>query len=307
MIIMIIVLISVILLLTTNDKFMEKTHYLEKRLFGSKKLNYYENFVLNFFIDKLNTNIQSKLYKQLELYNYIARLSKRKIVAFAYFGYFSDKNIPEEYLVPLKMNDIIVCKLSIKVSSQNKQDKITAEIYMDNGRLQEIHFNKPPKNVFTKDCSIEIINTDILVDVSREQIYQLVSVKDTSILTGKLREWLKKWEIRDLCILDNKNMHKYFLKQIDAKLPDEYLDLAYQVEKFKIKHIEFNGLSQIRSILTPDDNYYILLEISGQGVIAVKHGAKTPVLYYVDNEDHDFKEIKQNLYEYVDDELNKAF
>ena len=69
-----------------------------------------------------------------------------------------------------------------------------------------------------------------------------------------------------------------YTKQIDAKLPDDYLELIKQTEGLDLEQSKIFGISEIYRTGLDDGNYYHLAEFD-DGIIAVKEGDRDGKIY----------------------------
>jgi hypothetical protein len=74
---------------------------------------------------------------------------------------------------------------------------------------------------------------------------------------------------------------EYYLRRINAKLPDDYLSLAQQAPSTTILSCAILPLSQVYEIVLSDSSYYVLAEVDGKGVLAVQEASASGLVYYL--------------------------
>lgn len=230
------------------------------RFFGSKKIRTYEKACLEAWTQKLSKDALAIVEQQVNLFNLIGRQSYDKLVIFWYIKDFSYQNLPEKFLFPLKY-EAVVAKVWFRTNDKKTGSKYSAEITFYQGRIFSIEFSKPPKNIFInpkdKNNKLEIIDVIVLLDPMVANPYATETLNNIS-LTGWLSDWNQKWGLENLKQPLSNSKRNHLLKQYDSAFPEDYLELVAQTEGLKVKHCDIHGLSKIRSIVRPDDNYYIL-------------------------------------------------
>jgi hypothetical protein len=167
----------------------------------------------------------------------------------------------------------------IKFATKTDKRKWTAEYYLVNGFLFDIMFSPGVKDIKNID-DIDIIKTDILHD-PMEKVYksekQLVQHVEFS---GWLGEWTRDHRIHNVYLPlseDDRNMH---LHEINAKLPEDYLELTKQCEGLMLDDISIYGLSEIYEAVLPKESYYVIAEINGKGVMTIRRHSDDSEIYY---------------------------
>ena len=85
------------------------------------------------------------------------------------------------------------------------------------------------------------------------------------------------------------------LESINAKLPPDYLEFIKHVGGAKIFGWMVFGLAEIRKIVYPRDNYYILAEKEGKATLAVKEGGHDAEIYLLGVEDGEASKLGKSF------------
>lgn len=72
---------------------------------------------------------------------------------------------------------------------------------------------------------------------------------------------------------------------LDATLPPDYADLVARAEGSTIGDCRILRPSDIRSVVTADENYYVLVECPERGVLAIKQGSSDGEIYVLGYDD----------------------
>ena len=239
-----------------------------------------EKMIINTLAENLYKKEKTVLLKQVKRINMVQRHSECKEVNL----YCIKRGKPyfdEELLFPLKEGEIKLA--TILFQSLKDRKKYSVDFWIVNGRLFSLVFNHSPKHLSVNDIKIEEITVFINPMLGIASKEQKSLSKDA--LTGWLREWSKKWSITNLREPLSHTQRKKICEQIDIKLPSEYLEIISQTEGLKIDGCLIYGLSEMRDIVTPETNYYILADIEGRGVLAVKRESADDNIYFLSYED----------------------
>ena len=149
----------------------------------------------------------------------------------------------------------------------------------------------------------EIEEVKIWFDPTRRQPIDGAKPLDTSALSGWLREWYAKGRATDLRGPLPQTQLAPLLDRIDAQLPSDYLDFVTQTDGARLAScVVVHGLTGIREIVWPNENYYVIAEKTGHA-LAVKRGDRTGALYLINNEDDEARPYGKSLEKAVSDLL----
>ncbi|NLW49187.1 MAG: hypothetical protein GXY86_17875 [Firmicutes bacterium] len=282
---------------------MEFIEKLINFLLNRKKLRPYEKECIDNWKSKLSEDAKLILEKQLSILSF-QRQSNEKLLYFFYKKDPTCKNWSNDMLFLLKDSgkDIHAASLWLKSSSKKTNSNLRAEIILYEGRLSTIEFNKPPKDFFKDKNENAIVEKCILLmDPMIPGISQSYLIPNQ--LIGWLNQWTQKWKLELIKPPLSKAQRENLIKQKDTTFPKDYLELISHTDGFKVNHCEIHGLSSIRSIVWPDNNFYILAEVEGKGSIGVIQGDKKGELFYLDNEDDGSEGVGDSLRAFIEKEL----
>lgn len=250
-----------------------------------KKLRPYEKECLDYWKSKLSEEAKSILEKQLSILSF-QRQSNDKLVYFFFKKDPACKNWSNDmfFLLNDRGKEIHAASLWLRSSTKKTKANLRAEIILYEGRLSTIEFNKSPREFF-KDINENVIveRCTVLIDPMIPRVSQPYLASDQ--LKGWLNQWAEKWKLELIKPPLPKTQRENLINQKDTVFPKDYLELISYTEGFIINRCEIYGISNIRSIIRPDNNFYILAEIKEKGAVGVIQGSKNGELFYLDNED----------------------
>jgi hypothetical protein len=260
-------------------------------LYGfSARLRPYEKACLEAWEQHLSSEAAEIFRKQLKFCNFVQRQSKNKLVIFGYEkGIHYCQNWPTEILFPIRDENVNAAQIFLTISQKETSVKIRADINIYKGRFFSIEFNQSPN--FSKSAKISVDRVWLLVDPMSPTSEKKLLQQSNSEISGWLREWKTKRRISNLKRPLLPSEREKFIAKIHSVLPQDYLEIILHSEGCWIDDCIVAGLSDIRKIVRPDANFYIIAEISNRGSIAVKEEQPNSELYYLDNEN----EIPQSL------------
>ena len=148
-------------------------------------------------------------------------------------------------LFPLRA-EAKLAAITFKAPSHAKSCRVT--FWLVNGHLFTLEFNQSPKALQPE--TIEIQKADVFVD-------PLKAVD--AVQSGSA--------------------------PLDAALPADYTDFVAQTEGSIDGDWRILRPSDIRSVVTADENYYVLAECPGRGVLAIKQASSDREIYFLGYDD----------------------
>ncbi|MBF0526405.1 MAG: hypothetical protein HQK56_15075 [Deltaproteobacteria bacterium] len=224
------------------------------------------------------------LLYQIDRINKIQRLSDGKEVNL-YCIRHGRAAFDESLRFPDKKGELLLA--SAKLVHPGKRSKLKAEVWVANGRIFSIVFDKVPQKFFA-GLNLDTLNVEI-VDVQvwfnpMQPRHTSEPLEDTQNLSGWLSVLRQYKQLEDTRKPLSEEERNVLLTAIDAQLPTDYLDAIKQTEGFTVDNCKVLGLSEIRKVTLPEQNYYIIAEIEGQAGIALMQGEKGPDIYWLDYE-----------------------
>jgi hypothetical protein len=230
-------------------------------LFGRPKLSSLENQVLTAVSAELSPKAREVFNKQINLVNLVQRHADGKEVNL--YSMRRGKPVYEEqFLFPLR-REVQLGKVEMLGGR--------AEVWLIEGWVFSIHFDKPPKTILGQSVKIEKVTIfhNPMIPESAD------SASDT-----KRREEL--------------------LASIPSKLPDEYLQLVGEDKGTALNDWAVSSIQRIRKIVDRDANYYLLAEKEGMGVIGAKEDDWSGHPYYLAYEDGGGEKITVGFREFLE-------
>jgi len=279
-----------------------------KRAFGNTKLRPYESACLDAWKEQLSPDAVDILDRQLEWYDFVQRQSADKLVCFYRLGDPTCKQLPAEARFPFQTEEAAVARVRLRSVGGRGRALLRADLVVVNGRFFDIEFDRRPRTVFPKGVTreqIEVTDVKILADLMSAG-RATTPFMDTGGLEGWLREWAETWGLQGLRVPLAASVRDEILRNLDTKLPPDYLDLIAQTAGLTIQHCEIHGLSEIRTLVWPDESFYILADIEGRGAVGVRQGDTEGTLYYIDNEADEAQAVGPSLRAVIERELELA-
>jgi hypothetical protein len=264
----------------------------------------FERLVLDEVKSRLGAESGARLQRQIEAINKIQRLSDGKEVNF-YQMRHGKPAFDDNLRFPHAASEALLA--SVYLTSLDKRSKLKVEVWLAKGRLFSLVFNKPPKQFFAgaslKTVRPEIANVKIWLDPMRPLAVPPDQPVDVSALTGWLHEWYAKGRVTGLRAPLSESERAACFERIDARLPPDYLDLVAQTEGATLATCTVHGAREIRKLVWPDANYYLIAEIKGLGALVVKEDDRDSMLYFLHYENNDVRPVGASLQKAIADLL----
>ncbi len=244
----------------------------------------YEEQILKSVEKKLNGIAKDIYRKQINSYNKVQRFRESKEVNLYSQKYFKIK-FDESIKFPIRLEEVKFALVSI---TTNIQLKLKVEIWIVNGRIFSLNFNKSPKVL--KENPYEITDIKILVDPMNECIVNEIEARYTQI-----EFWLNKNSI-SLSIgkvyesIKNSDKRNSFNNN-EINYPSDYLEMLDYCDGFISDEFEIYGLHNIREINTEKNKYFIIAECGKEFILVLCAKPNNGHIYLIDQSD-DSEEIK---------------
>ena len=222
---------------------------------GTRELRPYETACVEAWREKLSTEGAAVLSRQLSRFNLIQRTPDGRLVTFfdtkdkSYVTWSSDD------FFPLRSQEISAVRVWLRSAEDRQQPEIKADVVLHRGRLSSIEFNKAPHSLRS---GAQVTKVKPLVDPML--LGEAGAPITVSEVFGELQEWLRRMAATSLRKPLSLAQRERLAQTIDAKLPDDYIKLMSATDGAVINGWRIYGLSEIRRIVQPDDNFYLLAE-----------------------------------------------
>lgn len=260
--------------------------------FNKKDFTPLEKRLLSELVTLFDTEISTKLRAQIDYLRPERKWRQywEKSMSMELYG---DNDNPLSYEFRYNRKD--ESKLATIRFKVNKE-KYSIEFDNYDGRLWGWKIRPNPKSIMKAE-SIEVTGKKVNNDPNSfaQPSFKKEKFKPAPGFNGWLNKIIEIDKIKDsFHPIGNEYLGNY-INQIDARLPDEYLELIKQTEGIDGEQYRIPGVSEIYTTGLDDGNYYHLAEFD-DGIIAVKEGEKNGKIYYcyysglVDELRNDFSE-----------------
>lgn len=241
-----------------------------------------ERTLLNELRSNLTTEASELLRGQLETINLVQRHSRSREVC-CYSRKWGVVFHNPQYQFPAQELELKFA--SLMFTCPKSENTWRAEFFLVRGYFFSIGFNPSPEEIKNSDA-IRIEKVVIHHDPMRVGFESAPRRKKKS--SPNLPEWLLTFrsdkEDCDAFEPPERDRRDAILREVDAVLPSDYLDLIDECDGLKVGEWMIFGLSEIYDVTLQDGKYYVLAERAGKGVIVIKAQAHDHdgLLYYFD-------------------------
>lgn len=264
---------------------------------GSFQLLPYESACLEAWRKTLSSAAVFLLDEQLKRLSVYQRYGNERLLCFYDITDKSCSGWPREILFPCQMEEVAVARLQLRPTVGSK-DVVKADVKLYRGRFFGFEFNKSPKCLRS---GFEILNVKTLVDpMRRSEAAAPISVTE---IPAELQEWLRKMAASDLRKPLSPARREELAETVDAKLPNDYVKLVSATDGATINGWRIYGLAEVRRIVLPSGNFYLLAEAADGRALGVRQETDDAQLHLVSPEDDKPKAAGQSLLTCIEREL----
>ena len=251
-----------------------------RRLFNRffPPLNPLEQKLLQAVGDKLDPETQAIWRRQLEQINYVRRWARGKEVSL-YALKRGKQNFDPTDLFPA---DQAVMLASAFFEAERSEKQFRADFYLVQGRIFSMEFNESPREVRKTSLKVHEVrmHSDPMAPVEEIESHPL----ENNRLEGWVAKWVEHHRAEKLRTPLPRDKRDGILGRMDGVLPTDYLELVGQTEGLTIDGCVVFGVSEIRSVVDPDRNYYMLADLEGQGALTVAREDPSGVICFLSYE-----------------------
>ncbi len=236
----------------------------------------YEKRILLSVGDQLSPEKLAPFLKQIEAIHSVERNGRKKEVLCRYRA--QDKMMLKD-ASPFSnsLPERICASVRFQVASLN--EAFQAEIGLVNGVLFSIEFNKSPKKIGRKPVAIQEAK------IFPETMWPDPVQAPPESLKGPIGKWTDKMDFSSFHHPLSKKAFKEWVDYFNVSFPTEYLDIIKQTEGMESDNFIIYGLSSLSRVVFPDENYLILSEIKGCGVLTIGRSDSNGSIQFFDFED----------------------
>jgi hypothetical protein len=150
-------------------------------------------------------------------------------------------------------------------------------------KLASVRFRAPDSPAAVRADFYVVLEARIHSDPMRAISPEDASRRRVAVkLNGWVAELARQYEFKQPRPPLSPSARKRRLVEIEAALPADYLELVEQAEGLEIGDCVIQGLSFVREVVLDEANYYVLAELDGEGVLAVRRQAGDGEVYQLD-------------------------
>lgn len=261
--------------------------------FNKKGFSLLEKTLLSELYEMFDSEIQTKLKTQIEYFEPKRKWRQYWEKSMSMELYGNNESPISDNLKYKRKDESKLATIRFKVNGE----KYHIEFGNYDGRIWGWKIRPNPKSIM-KETAINITSRKINNDPNSfaQTTFKKEKIKSIPKFDGLLGELNSIKSINQVFQpIENQFLENY-KKNIDSKLPDEYLKIIEKSEGVDFGNFRILGVSEIYSTGLDDGNYYHLAEFD-DGVITVKEEDKSGTIYYchysglLDNLGTDFRKI----------------
>ena len=261
--------------------------------FTKKGFTFLEKTLLSELYEMFDSETQTKLKTQIEYFEPKRKWRQywQKSMSMELYG--NNKNPISDNLRYNRNDESKLATIRFKVNSE----KYHIEFDNYDGRIWGWKIRPNPKSIM-KETTINVTSKKINNDPNSfaQTTFKKEKIKPIPKFDNLLGELDTIQSINQVYQpIENQSLEDY-TKNINSKLPEEYLKIIKKSEGVDFGDFRILGVSEIYSTGLDDGNYYHLVEFD-DGVITVKEEDKSGIIYYchysglLDSLGTDFREI----------------
>jgi hypothetical protein len=246
---------------------------------GTRELRPYETACLQAWKEKLSSEGAAVLSRQLSRFNLFQRSPDGRLVTFFDTKDKSCATWGSKDCFPLRAEEISVARVWLRAPESPQQLEIKADVVLHRGRLSSIEFNKQPESLRT---GAQVTKVKTLLDPMRQ--WEAGAPISLSEIPDGFQEQLRRLRATDLRKPLSPAQREEIIQTIDSNLPGDYMELVVFTNGVSIKGWRIYGLAEIRRIVQPEGNFYLIAEATDGRALGVRQGASDAQLYIVSHE-----------------------
>ncbi|WP_271785316.1 hypothetical protein [Aquimarina algiphila] len=244
--------------------------------FNNKGFNLLEKTLLSELYEMFDSEIQIKLKSQIEYFEPKRKWRQYWEKSMSMELYGNNENPISDNLKYNRKDESKLATIRFKVNSE----KYHIEFDNYDGRIWGWKIRPNPKSIM-KETTINVTSKKINNDPNSfaQTAFKKEKIKSIPKFDGLLGELNTVKSINQVFHPIGKQFLENYTKNINSKLPDEYLKIIEKSEGVDFGGFRILGVSEIYSTGLDDGNYYHLTEFD-DGVITVKEEDKSGRIYY---------------------------
>jgi hypothetical protein len=257
---------------------------------GTRGLRPYETACVEAWRETLSPEGAAVLSRQLSRFNLIQRSPDGRLVTFFNTKDKTYASWSSEDFFPLRAEEISAARVWLRPADSPQQPETKADVVLHRGRLSSIEFNKPPDSL---RAGVQVTKVRTLVDLMRQS--EAGAAIPLSEIPGELQERLRRLKATELRKPLPAAQREDLAQTIDSKLPEDYTKLVAVTDGATINGWRIYGLAEVRRIVQPEGNYYLLAEATDGRALGIVQERSDGQLYVVSPEGDKPKPAGQSL------------
>ncbi|MBI9074556.1 MAG: hypothetical protein JEZ02_04020 [Desulfatibacillum sp.] len=268
--------------------------FLSKR---HEPLKSYEKKILLPIGDQLTSEKQTEFINQMEAIHSVVRSNSKKEVVFRYKVQDKDRLRAASPFFN-RWPERVCASVQFQVAELN--ELFHAEIGLVNGVVFSIELNKSPKKIGKKPILIQETR------IFPESMWPDGNQAPPKALSGPVGEWTDKHGFSRFHPPLSAKAIEAWLQYFDISFPTEYLDIINQTEGAESDNFIIHGLSSLPRVVFPKENYLILCEIKGCGVLTIGRSGEDNRIQFFHFEDDGPYPQKGSFWEVMESQLKEC-
>ncbi len=233
-----------------------------------------ERRLLDLLQERLSGPARQLLAAQIAQVNLVQRHASDKEVNF-YRMRGGRPSFDEAIRLPLRGE---VRLASVRFRPSGEDEPLKADFWLVDGFLFSITFTRGPKGL---GPTVIVDDFRVLVDPMRPSVGQPSASLDPAVVSGWLREWFETEQPSQVRRPLPAEQRDDILREIQTRLPIDYLEAMAQTNGFRLGPMAVYGLTELRELVLPSDNYWTLAEFEDDGVLVVRRQGRDGALFFV--------------------------
>lgn len=262
---------------------------------GTRTLRPHEVYCIDEWKNKLSPAAAKILDRQLQRFNLIQRSSGGTIITFYDLDDRNYSTWTDTDLFVNRSSELTAARIWFYSQPPTQPTRIKADIVLHNGRLSSIEFSKPPKSLTAVFTASKV---QAFVDPMQPLPSPSKATHSTTIDRG-ITQTLLHLSATNLREPRGQVETNRLTQIIDARLPIEYLQLMSLTDGLTAANWRVFGLSEIRRIVQPTGNFYLLAEATDGRAVGVLQESEDEQLYLISPEKDEPEIIHLSVLDYI--------
>lgn len=167
-------------------------------------------------------------------------------------------------------------KLAVVRFRPSEVPAFKAECFAVDGYFFSILFSESPKRVASPVTitSVKVLADPLQPEANERQVAPIQ-------FDGWLGDWDRRFNIQAAYVPLDEPTRARRLDEFDATFPPDHLELLQRTDGLDLEQCTVFSVREIREFAGDDANYYLIGEIAGSGMLAVREGSDDGAVFYL--------------------------